>query len=123
MKIKKDLHSAIEKKEILTELKADPIDQIKNVAQEKKRINLRLKQKLKLKKKILIDSLDQLLKVCSQNKEIKLRYEIEKNVNLVSFEKNRIEISFNDNLDKYFVKDLSSKLFDWTSEKMDYNIQ
>ncbi len=25
-----------------------------------------------------------------------------------------IEISFNENLDKNFVKDLSSKLFDWT---------
>ena len=28
-----------------------------------------------------------------------------------------IEISFNENLDKNFVKDLSSKLFDWTSER------
>jgi DNA polymerase-3 subunit gamma/tau len=29
---------------------------------------------------------------------MKLKYELEKNVNLVKFEKNRIEISFNDNL-------------------------
>jgi DNA polymerase-3 subunit gamma/tau len=36
---------------------------------------------------------------------------------LVSFEKNRIEISFNDNLDKNFVKDLSLKLFEWTSQR------
>ena len=36
---------------------------------------------------------------------MKLKYELEKNVNLVKFEKNRIEISFNDNLDKDFVKD------------------
>ena len=28
-----------------------------------------------------------------------------------------IEISFNDNLDKDFVKDLSSKLFEWTDER------
>ena len=28
-----------------------------------------------------------------------------------------IEISFNENLDKNFVKDLSSKLFDWTGER------
>ena len=48
---------------------------------------------------------------------MKLRYELEKNVNLVSFEKNRIEISFNDNLDKNFVKDLSLKLFEWTNER------
>ena len=49
--------------------------------------------------------------ICGQKKEIKLKYELEKNVNLVSFEKNRIEISFNDNLDKNFVKDLSAKTF------------
>jgi DNA polymerase-3 subunit gamma/tau len=42
---------------------------------------------------------------------------LEKNVNLVKFEKNMIEISFNENLDKNFVKDLSSKLFDWTGER------
>ena len=50
-------------------------------------------------------------------KEIKLKYELENNVNLVSFEKNRIEISFNDSLDKNFVKDLSLKLFEWTNER------
>ena len=52
-----------------------------------------------------------------EKKEIKLKYELEKNVNLVSFEKNRIEISFNDNLDKNFVKDLSLKLFEWTGQR------
>ena len=57
------------------------------------------------------------MEVCTQNKEAKLKYEIEKNVNLVSFEKNRIEISFNDRLDKNFVKDLSLKLFEWTNER------
>ena len=36
---------------------------------------------------------------------------------LVKFEKNRIEVSFNESLDKDFVKDLSSKLFEWTGER------
>ncbi len=40
-----------------------------------------------------------------------------KNVNLVKFEKNRIEISFNESLNKDFVKELSSKLFEWTNER------
>ena len=48
---------------------------------------------------------------------MKLKYELEKNVNLVNFEKNRIEISFNDNLDKNFVKDISLKLFEWTNQR------
>ena len=55
--------------------------------------------------------------MCSQKKEIKLKYELEKNVNLVKFERNRIEISFNDNLDKDFVKELSHKLLEWTNER------
>ena len=48
---------------------------------------------------------------------MKLKYELEKNVNLVRFEQNRIEISFNDSLDKNFVKDLSLKLYEWTNER------
>jgi DNA polymerase-3 subunit gamma/tau len=65
----------------------------------------------------LISSFEELLKICGEKKEMKLKYELEKNVNLVSFEKQRIEISFNDNLDKNFVKDLSIKLFEWTSQR------
>ena len=47
----------------------------------------------------------------------KLKYELENNVNLVNFEKERIEISFNENLDKNFVKDISAKLFQWTNKR------
>ena len=72
---------------------------------------------IKSEGKILINSFEQLLDICSQKKEIKLKYELEKNVNLVSFIKNRIEISFNDNLDQNFVKDLSLKLFEWTGNR------
>ena len=50
-------------------------------------------------------------------KEIKLKYELERNVNLVNFEKQKIEISFNENLDKQFIKDLTSKLFEWTKNR------
>ena len=57
------------------------------------------------------------MKYVLKKKKLNLKYELEKNVNLVSFEKNRIEISFNDNLDKNFVKDLSLKLFEWTGER------
>ena len=46
-----------------------------------------------------------------------MKYELEKNVNLVSFENQRIEISFNENLDKDFIKDLSLKLYEWTNDR------
>ncbi|MDC0939961.1 DNA polymerase III subunit gamma/tau [Candidatus Pelagibacter sp.] len=92
------------------------VNQIKNVAQEEKQKS-EVKPEIKGTEKNLINSFDELLNICTQKKEIKLKYELEKNVNLVKFERNRIEISFNDNLDKDFVKDLSSKLYEWTDER------
>jgi len=92
------------------------VDQIKIMTQEKKN-KPEIETEIKAIDKNLINSFNDLLDVCSQKKEIKLKYELEKNVNLVKFERNRIEISFNDNLDKDFVKDLSSKLFEWTDER------
>ena len=92
------------------------VDQIRNIAQEEKKIP-EIKTEIKALDKNLINSFDDLLNTCAQRKEIKLKFELEKNVSLVKFEKNRIEISFNDNLDKDFVKDLSSKLFEWTNER------
>ena len=111
-----DLDEIQKKKTVISDLKTDTINQIKNVAQEKKKINIETQSEIKAEQ-TLVDSFDQLLKVCLEKKEIKLKYELEKNVNLVSFEKNRIEISFNENLDKNFVKELSLKLFEWTHQR------
>ena len=112
----KELNKIDEIKDKTLETNTEIISQIKNVTQEKKTKPL-TKEDVKAEKNISIDSFEQLLKVCTETKEIKLKYELEKNVNLVSFEKNRIEISFNDNLDKDFVKDLSIKLFELTGER------
>ena len=91
------------------------IGQIKNIAQEK---DLTLKENNENKKRDnIINSFDDLLEICSLKKEVKLKYELEKNVNLVRFENQRIEISFNEDLDKEFVKNLSSKLYDWTQDR------
>ena len=98
------------------ENKIKSVNQIKNIAQEKK-TNPETKNEIKALDKNFINSFDDLINLCSNKKEIKLKYELERNVNLVKFEKNMIEISFNDNLDKDFVKDLSSKLFEWTNER------
>tara|TARA_B100001063_G_scaffold241362_1_gene268111 strand:- start:1647 stop:3293 length:1647 start_codon:yes stop_codon:yes gene_type:complete len=103
-------------KTIISDLKSETIDQIKNIVQEKK-INQEIKKGVKGEEEFVINSFDQLIETCAKNKEIKLKYELEKNVNLVSFEKNRVEISFNENLDKNFLKDLSLKLFEWTGQR------
>ena len=95
-------------------LNKEAINQIKNVAQEKK-IKPHTEIEKKITNEISINSFNELLDICYSKKEIKLKYELEKNVNLVKFENGRIEISFNDNLDKNFVKDLSTKLLEWTN--------
>ena len=107
---------SFEKKNLMSDVNVDTIDQIKNISQAKKN-KFETQAESKIEAKNLINSFDDLLKLCTEKKEIKLKYEIEKNVNLVRFEKNRIEISFNDNLDKNFVKDLSLKLFEWTGNR------
>ncbi len=99
-----------------TQLTSKTINQIKNVEQEEK-TKPEVQTEIKADKKININAFEDLIEICSKKKEIKLKYELEKNVNLVKFEKNRIEISFNESLDKDFVKDLSSKLFEWTGER------
>ena len=113
-----EVHSKSENfvKNTETELTSKTINQIKNVAQEEK-IKPEVQTEIKAENKININAFEDLIEICSKKKEIKLKYELEKNVNLVKFEKNRIEISFNESLDKDFVKDLSSKLFEWTGER------
>ncbi|MBD1173180.1 DNA polymerase III subunit gamma/tau [Pelagibacterales bacterium SAG-MED03] len=105
-----------EEKERRSEDNSIIVNQIKNITQEEKQ-KPEVKPEIKTIDKNLINSFEDLLDICTQKKEIKLKYELEKNVNLVKFERNRIEISFNDNLDKDFVKDLSSKLYEWTTER------
>jgi DNA polymerase III subunit gamma/tau len=102
-----------EKKDLFgTNDNSQTIGQIKNVAQEK---DLKPKENKKLDvQATTINSFDDLIEICSVKKEIKLKYELEKNVNLISFENQRIEISFNEDLNKDFIKDLSSKLYEWT---------
>ena len=93
----------------------ETVGQIKNIAQEK---DIKIKDDKKIEvQSNLINTFVDLLEICSLKKEIKLKYELENNVNLVSFEDKRIEISFNENLDKDFIKDLSLKLYEWTGSR------
>jgi len=98
-----------------TKDKAETIGQMKNIVQEK---NVKIKEKKETETQTnFINSFNDLLEICTSKKEIKLKYELEKNVNLVSFENQRIEISFNEDLDKDFIKDLSIKLYEWTNNR------
>ena len=99
-----------------SDFKNKTIGQIKNVVQEKHFEN-KVDDQTNHQDIININSFDQLLRVCNLKKEIRLKYELENNVNLVNFENNRIEISFNENLEKDFVKNISLKLYEWTKKR------
>ncbi len=115
-KLENDLKNQSVQNEDLFDLKSKTIGQIKNVSQERQKEQEPVKNE-EQKQNIIINSFDDLLNICNKKRELQLKYELEKNVNLVSFENERIEISFNENLDKNFIKNLSSKLYDWTNKR------
>ena len=95
-------------------IKNKTVNQIKYSLQEQKKIAV---DENKLSNNTKINSLSDLVSTCIAKKEIKLKYELENNINLISFRNKNIEISFNENLDKNFIKNLTSKLLDWTGER------
>ena len=67
--------------------------------------------------KLEITSYQDLIDKAKQQKELELIYDLERNVKLVSFNRGKIEISFNEKLNKNFIKNLSEKLLKWTGER------
>ena len=91
------------------------IDQIKNITQKDK-IPPKIKSQ-DITDELFVNNFKDLIDLCVIKKEIQLKYELETNVNLVSFAVGRIEIAFNENLDKNFIKKLSNKLYEWTNKR------
>ena len=112
MKINKNNKSDIFINQTKQIKQVDTIDQIKNIKQEEEKIE---KKGDAITKNI--KNIDELILVCLEKKEMRLKYELENNVNLISFANNRIEISFNEKLNKDFVKSLSEKLYNWTNTR------
>ena len=48
---------------------------------------------------------------------MELKYDLERNVRLVNFEEGKIDINFNESLNKNFIKKLSQSLNDWTGKR------
>ena len=93
----------------------ETIEQLKNVEQEEKIITApEVKNEID---GIEVKSFKDLIELSEQNKELKIKYELENNLRLVSFKDQKIEISFNSDLDKSFIKELSSKLLEWTNKR------
>ena len=103
-------NTSFERKDLQSlKINTESVSQIKNIKQEE--------AKVEKKNNETINSLNDIIRLCLEKKEMKLKFELENNVNLVSFLNNRIEISFNEKLSNDFVKNLSEKLFDWTNNR------
>ena len=48
---------------------------------------------------------------------MELKYDLERNVKLAKFEDGKIDINFNENLNKNFIKKLSQSLYKWTGKR------
>ena len=118
-----DTNDPVEKKVLLESLSEEKkmssnnktVNQIKNIAQQDKSEPKMKSQNVS--NEIKISSFIDLIDLCNKKKEIKLKYELENNVNLVTFSEGRMEIAFNENLDKDFIKNLSNKLYNWTNKR------
>tara|TARA_B100001287_G_C22576822_1_gene479063 strand:- start:75 stop:1007 length:933 start_codon:yes stop_codon:yes gene_type:complete len=95
-------------------------NQIKNQLKSTNQIKTnpaKILSKDKQSAKIEITSFQDLINQANKEKEIELKYDLERNVKLVSFNKGKIDISFNDQLNKNFIKNLTEKLLLWTGER------
>ncbi len=90
-------------------------NQLKNINQIK---SSPIKPKVKNEKqKIEILSFDDLILKANKEREIELKYDLERNVKLVNFSKGKINIGFNEKLNKNFIKNLTEKLLEWTGDR------
>ena len=88
-------------------------NQLKNVDQIK--ISPELQSK-KLKT-LRIKTFEDLIQITTKEKEVELKYDLERNVSLISFTPGKINITFNEKLNKNFIKILAEKLLKWTGER------
>jgi DNA polymerase III subunit gamma/tau len=64
-----------------------------------------------------IKNFEDLIQLAIQEKEVELKYDLERNVKLVSFTPGKIDITFNEKLNKNFIKILTEKLLKWTGDR------
>ena len=91
--------------------------QLKNTDQIKTNLIERPKQNSEKSIKAKINSFEDIVQLANQENEIELKYDLERNVKLVNFRNGTIDISFNEKLNKNFIKILTEKLYSWTGER------
>lgn len=92
-------------------------NQLKNTDQVKENLAKQPELKSEPIQKNIINTFEDLVKVATNEKEVTLKYDLERNVKLVSFVPGKINITFNEKLNKNFIKILTEKLLKWTGER------
>ncbi len=92
-------------------------DQLKSVEQIKVFKDKNLESDLNHKNKFEVRSFSDLVTMAERDKDMELKYDLERNVKLVKFGHGKIDINFNENLNKNFIKKLSQSLFKWTNTR------
>jgi DNA polymerase-3 subunit gamma/tau len=99
-----------------TNLSTQVKNQLKNTDQIKKNPIKNLSPEA-TKTKIEITNFQDLIDQANKEREVELKFDLERNVKLVSFNKGKIDISFNEKLNQSFIKNLTEKLLLWTGER------
>jgi DNA polymerase-3 subunit gamma/tau len=66
---------------------------------------------------LTIETFENLIQIATKENEAELKYDLERNVKLVSFVPGKMNITFNEKLNKNFIKILTEKLLKWTGER------
>ena len=89
-------------------------DQIKSTIQTKPELVSLNKEEVNIES---IKTFEDLINLSSKKREIELKFDLERNVNLIRFSEGKIDIAFNESLSKNFVRNLSEKLLQWTKKR------
>jgi DNA polymerase III subunit gamma/tau len=106
----------IKEENVETNLSTQVKNQLKNIDQIKSNPVKNLSPHVG-KAKIEITRFQDLIDQANKEKEIELKFDLERNVKLVSFNKGKINISFNEKLNQNFIKNLTEKLLLWTGDR------
>ena len=92
-------------------------DQLKNTQQIKTLVKKNIENQMETERKFQATSFKDLIFLAEKNREMELKYDLERNVKLVKFENGKLDINFNESLNKNFIRKLSENLYKWTGKR------
>ncbi len=96
---------------------SNPANFTKNQLKSTEQIKTLVNKEIETKENFQVNSFSDLIHLAEKNKEMELKYDLERNVKLVGFQNGKIDINFNENLNKNFIKRLSQSLYEWTGKR------